>query len=441
MLKNEKGATLIMVMFLITVISIVVIVLLNSYQDEFFFNIREENRIKAYYIAKSGADIISAAIEASEVDPSELNGKESSPVDLGDGKFSVKTYHTGKTTTVISTGIVKNISQTVFLQIVDGGFNIPNRAVHADEGIDMENGVVDGEIGVNSSKKGAIDLSGNPDIDGDIFVGPEADTEEAVYAPGNWWWNNYGGSVKNLPKEEKYNLPEFPSFPYPPLKGDISLSANDKSSISSNGRYDKIEVLENSKLIIDVNDTDRIIQVKQLSISGNSQILVNQNGSGKLIFYVENKLEMGGSTSINYWLDQYGNIKDTNHNHANNLEVYYDGGEKIDIAGTQTINGSLYANRADIILEGSGSVAGNVLSGKNITIEGGANTTGRVVMAPNGDITLRGGAQVAGSVIGNIVKLQGGARVYYKDELDVDIPGDYDDAFNKTWYNYNPLTP
>jgi Tfp pilus assembly protein PilX len=118
-LRNKKGSALTLVMFVMVLLTILGLTLLTVSLAEAKAAIRQEKKVQAYFIAKSGADAYAKAYMDA---PESVN--TSTPYinqPLGEGHYNVminefKDPVDGKVTDVdiISTGVVGDTQETVF---------------------------------------------------------------------------------------------------------------------------------------------------------------------------------------------------------------------------------------------------------------------------------------------------------------------------------------
>lgn len=178
--------------------------------------------------------------------------------------------------------------------------------------------------------------------------------------------------------------------------------------ISEDGYYDKISVTSNRNLWIDLGGRERILRVKHLDISQGEIRLANTGENGRLIIYVDNTFNIGGSSRVN------GN------GDAKNLIIYYKGSNNVNFGGSQSFVGSFVVGSdnplikaADITLGGSCKFTGTLLSsGNNVTVSGGsADAVRGLIYAPRAHVKIMASAIVTGTVIAKQCSLSGGSNV------------------------------
>ncbi len=434
--KNEEGSSLLIILLLLSVLLFLGTSLSMTSLFQYKTSIREERKLQAQYIAKTGANMVAGAIQNEIINPSDLNNKESSPINLNNGSFIVNVLDNGSSITIISTGTVSNITESITLVLSritgENMFPLLDHAIFADGFLEFEGSPqVNGNLGVNENgldENGnpttAVKLGGDPDINGDIFIGPGG-TADAVVTPGDWW--SFDGIVDNLPEERSYPLPEYPVFP-----DDLNYTSGTylagwypepPYTINSSMWYDKIEV--KSELIINIYDDDIILRAGDFHVTDSGKITVNRYGNGKLKLYVSDDFQLTGSSTIN----NAGSPEDT--------YMYYSG-EEIIVDGTTKFVGSAYIEKADMEIMGSGGITGHITSGGNyVTISGDASANVRAIYAPKADILFNGSGHAKGAVIGKTITMTGGTYVDYDDSMqDMDFAElgfEVTEGYSRTW--------
>lgn len=189
-LYREDGATLVTVLILIIILTTLGISISQISLHQYRNSIRAEKELAAYYIAKSGANAVASAIENSLVKPEDLKGKSSSPTPLSIGQFEVEVQQAGEKIIINSLGKVDNYTRMVMLELskIKGYFPSFDYAAFATGKISMTGSpYVRGNIGTNQSSEGSIDFAaGNPSFEGDMYIGPEGDSETTVKKP-DWY--------------------------------------------------------------------------------------------------------------------------------------------------------------------------------------------------------------------------------------------------------------
>jgi hypothetical protein len=296
-------------------------------------------------------------------------------------------------------------------------------AVFALSSINMTgNSRISGHVGTNSTTTGSVTMTNASRIDSSLSIGPGANPALTVSSPGNVL-----GGIQNLKREMPYEMPQFPEFPAKlSTASNISITTNRITSYSSS-YYDKkyiasITITSGGTAQFATDNVDRVLHVGNLDIT---QGHLNVSGTGTLTIYVENRLTLGSTSTINQ-------TRST----VESLFVYYKGTTALNFEGRTGINGSLFVESADITLtgnstlSGSGGVAGNIISGgKNVTISGNAASLARVIYAPDANFKITGSGVVRGSIVCKTFFSDGDGRV----ETPTNSPA------NKTHPEFPPL--
>jgi|GEM_PF-4261248 hypothetical protein len=228
------------------------------------------------------------------------------------------------------------------------------------------------------------------------------------------WERQIPNVSKNIEYTEKVDYPDvnFPQFPKfeQDIPKTIETKGNKNGILDEDGYYDQITVKSNTNLTIDRNDSDRIIRVKNLNIDQGHVKFADPNGKGKLIIYVEESINFGGSST-------FGNLEQ-----KENVIIHYAGSDSIDFKGSTKFYGSLNVESADINLGGSNAVSGYIFSGgENITVSGAVSIPGQnnneddgvLIYALNSNLSFNGSGSLKGSAIVNNVNLVGNTSIDY----------------------------
>ena len=266
--KYNEGYTLVLAMFVIVIILSFGTVILNITLSEFKQSERYKNSLKAYFLARSGAELAADII----LDPN--NNKimlEENEFALKDGnnnviikKIKVKKINNSSNFLITSTAEAGSnpVSKTVSLQINKN--NLFDNTIFTKADLDISHN--------NSSVSGTIESNGQI-IDPDDKVLEENKTENSnkKYLP-----------VPEIPSETDFNNPN-----------DGSVFNGEK--IASNSYYTKINI-NNDNLILDTtngteNDTDDdkniTIVVEELDVK--KEVIIK--GEGLVKIYIKNKGE------------------------------------------------------------------------------------------------------------------------------------------------------
>ena len=475
--SSERGSAL-----LLTIVVIIILLFLGSSlglltMAESRMAQREEARIQAFYLARSGADAMAEAIikrpailediELTEGHSaiSELND------DLGNGSFQVTlTKIAGNGVLIQSTGNAGKQTSIVSLKLdlePGDGFDFDMAIFAGGEGNDsapairLDNGTINGDIGTNATEAGAVKITGNPTIDGDLYVGPynaEVEIEEwvpRVYSSGEvvlyngvayknqWWtdeqpdtlqgWTLWNPVVETPSSWNKVHslqtidtIKEYPDVVVPtppeglPPRGTLTVEGGVDQEIASDGQYDRIYVTSNRTLTIDLQGGTRRIRVSELHLGPGHIVLKNVGENGKLELYVENSFTATGNSSINVEGSESGD--------HSNLTLVYTGKTPFGGQGASTFHqyrfsGNLIVEQAEVRVGAGSSFAGNILSNGNaIRVNGGATTTDGAIYAPKADFTVSGGPSITGAVICETTSVSGGSTITFDPYVESGFP-------------------
>ncbi len=267
-----------------------------------------------------------------------------------------------------------------------------------------------GNIGTNAVEAGSVDFSWSAEIEGDLWIGPDGDWTKVVTGARPDPAENVTGEIKPLPLAKEYLLPQFPGFPALEGKEDLvaGWQSEDSCVINESGAYGNIDVT--NELTINVGDEDIEVVADNLSVTGSGRILVNRTGSGRLILYVIDGFELANNGKIN----PDGSYDD--------VFLYYAGGEALDFGGSTVWNGSLFAEKADVTLGGSGGMTGPIVTGGNtVNLSGNGQIDAGVFYAPNAVLKVTGSGSIRGVVISRNLELSGSARIRHNDSMDLEF--------------------
>lgn len=297
-----------------------------------------------------------------------------------------------------------------------------NQALHAEHLIhpsgSVDIGCVENSpdclVTINSIEPGAIDVGGSSYIDADLLIGPTGEPSTVVNGA-----ENITGEIATMAQRIDYPMPQFPEYgDENTLPGNSVYDANITLQPSD---YDNKHIPEillergNNTLTFDTGGEDRTLIVGKLYLGGQNQI--NIIGEGKLTVYVDYEVGMIGGSSFN----EGGDI--------NQLMMYYKGNqdvelydETLDFGGNTIFNGSFYAEHANINLQGTAGIQGNVMTGGNVQMRGNAEAISKVIYAPNGTVSTVGNTVIKGSVISNEFTGNGNVQLIYDPDFNAELP-------------------
>ncbi|MBP2027364.1 hypothetical protein J2Z35_001158 [Acetoanaerobium pronyense] len=448
MVVKRKGGSLILVIIIGLFLSILGSAALFLSNSEAIRTTRQIEKMKAYYAARAGADAMADWMIGKTISQvKDYVDKNTDWQQLGDEDglefriFINQNKSNSSVLNIISEGKYNNIKQKVVLtyEAVNeaqeylfemAAFSEQGVYIDGSSSITFSNTIKGTALITNSISDNSVELSGNPRINGDVYIGKDGNTQNVIKTPNT----NYITGDKNVLKENKtYILPLFPVFDDSiPQRNPINLSGNKSSTVNQDGYYQEISIKGNNKLTIDTGTTGTIrkIRVRNLNIEQGHIDLI---GNGKLELYIDDSLTLLGGSSIN---------KSPNNNQlsTNNkkLTIYYGGASKPSLGGNIRIEGSIYIKTAELEIGGSNSITGSIISGGNkIEVKGAASTV-QAVYAPNASVELSGSGELTGSVIAKHLKLTGNTHIRYfqikTEDFPFEIPGAGSGYTLNYWY-------
>ncbi len=401
---------------------------------------------QAFYYAKSGVEL---AVGLLAENPDRLatvgqtehfygslsNGATFGDEETDDYNIGVEIERTGDGYIVRSTGIVRTgdgdgaqsaanalgftISRNVLLAGGGagpggggggGGTGAP-LALFSLGGITLEgSAAINGNVGTNSNQANRVSFEWSPMISGDLYVGYDTpDPVTAVVDPPSKWWNmseHITGTIARLPSFRNYPLPIFPAFPTNLTARDLLTTTKEDKIIPADGSYTKISIVSNRRVYVDLAGGTRILRVGDLDIQQGQLVLQNAGAAGKLIIYVDNKLTLAGSSTIN----QGGNPAQ--------CVIYYKGTNAVNFSGSTNSDASLFIQNANLTIGGSGGVTGDIISGgPTVNISGAAEAHVRVLYAPNAALNVTGSGNLSGTAVAKTALLSGSGRITASESL------------------------
>ena len=422
--KHNQGSAIVLTLLIFTVLLIFSSFTITFMVNENKQSIYQENKTQAYYIARSGAIAVEAAImKMNQQEVNKLNSElDKGTVIVDNEDYKVKLTKEEDRLIITSIGKVNNAEQQVEkvmkVESIGSEINIEH-SIYSLGTINISNGTVVGDIAANHS----ITIPrGNPSIKGDIYILEG----QSFTSPGKWKenWNKAGYTVKELEGESNYESFKFPTFSQNNSKTDFRLSGNDTATIYESGDYNNFTIESNTKLYIDASNKDISLNMNNFNLT-NGQIIIK--GNNKVTFY-SNQMSIGSGSTINYYEEK----KDKNKvelvvgGDSKQVDIYYKGINKLEIGGSQKIRGNLYIEKAPLTITGSGSVVGNVYSnGGDIELSGSGDIAKGLLYAPNSNVSFTGSGKVNGALIGKSINISGAGTVIYDSSYmaKVSIPG------------------
>ncbi len=366
-IKDQKGYALPLILVIVLALTLLGIALFTYFMSETRQVSITEEKIKAHYLARTGAHAVASyMIENPEdilplIDSDESNLVNHQNLDSGEfeGEIEIEVYGDFFNEIFVrSIGTVGNTSQTVIASVHNVWVNFPlfGLDLYKTGGGEGSGSVTGGDIVYVSSIEESVKQMLEED-------------REAVQMDRNF------EDVQLPCKDEDSDF--YGSCPdYPGADNDYDGENYDDGIIDVDRRYGLVESKQDQELVIEAeNGGDLILKADKLKLhnrdmtvnlddnniaivvdefeGGNNDIIVN--GKGYLMIYVKERFESDGNFELDYKAEE---ADDT----IVNIFVL-DGGE-FDLGGTTTFEGAIYAPNADVYLGGNTKVLGWVIADK-----------------------------------------------------------------------------
>ncbi|MFW6035242.1 MAG: DUF7305 domain-containing protein [Halothermotrichaceae bacterium] len=417
--REEGGWTLIGVLAIILVLSILGTALFYTVSSTYSLTDVKVQKKRAYYNATAGIRAITHWVNQGN-DINKILGKETS-ISHNGMDFDLMVEDVGGEVKLTSIGKHGNFEEkvTVKLEKEENPYaDIFDRAINGLEELKEVGGsIVDGDVFIDSSDDGAISLDGGSRLEGEVALPSGSNPNDVIDIPS--WTDPSGVGISRIYNDTftEFLMPDYPDFNEwtLPYKGDANYGWSDPPPphppITSSGHYDELVVKE--ELNINVGNDDVVIRASDLTVKDDGKINVNVNGSGKLVLLVEDEFNLEGEGKI---LTNDSN-PDTDKDWKN-VNMYYSGSDKLSFIGDTRYEGSVFAENANIDVNGSGGIIGNILTnGDEVNLLGDADANSRGIIGPNATFTFNGSGKSRGTLYGRKFDLAGGAEVTYDNSM------------------------
>mgnify|MGYP006280030863 CR=1 FL=1 len=336
--KGEKGYALITVIITMVVLFALGSVLLNVVLGEFKKVETEKRRLQAYYVARSGAELVADSIIKDKIDAGNVVDTTTDLVNLGEGSFQAEVTKDGTNLLIESEGTVGDYTRKVALKLTSNAGSLFEDAIFAANNITIE---------------------GTAEIDGDISLKGDSSKLDIT----NWDLSYLNGDINfNV---DKY-LPDA-DVPSGITDGGTLLKVEDGTeSINSSIHYDEVKIEGSSSVIQFVLGSDDVVlSTNMLKNEDGGTIDISTTtaftGDARAIIFTE---ELKGET-----------LAVTNNAEPEQfiIVVYGDSSDSSTIkleTGT-TFKGGLYAPNKTIIIEDNVTIEGSLVA-DNFVIEDGS---------------------------------------------------------------------
>ena len=379
----SKGFVLPLVLIFMTVFSVFSItftqVLINTNR-----NIREQvDFTKAYYIARSGADIGRQLVASGETSWATFTGS------LDSGAFHVSLEENNL---IVSDATFNGVAAQARIGFVPGA-GAPNIALYAAQTLDMGGGAtIHGDVGIAEGSN--ISGSNNTTINGNLYYETgEIDTGELSSAVVQ-------GQIINEPVSPP-TIPEFPQLPSNLTdRGNLSLTKND-GQIIIDGSYSKIEVANKMTLSIYTGLEGNVleIEVDEFLVDNGASVVIS--GAGALRLTVKKTCTIGGGnfTAEHPELFSLRFLNEDSTEFSFTANSSDDGG----------FPGSIFLDQGTMKLNG-GQINGSVICGDNVS-EVSLNGVFTGINLYVSEATVKIGADITGTVYGKNLDLIGNVEI------------------------------
>lgn len=419
LIKDETGIALPLVIFVVLALSLLGIILFNYNMAETTQVARDEHRLKAHYLARSGAHAVAQHLidNPDQVEEIISHGGESGEVTvpLGEGeygKFQVLVYKgmdpSGEEEEedivyVESTGIFGNARQKVLVSIKTEGIS----AAMITSDFDITGtafAILDGDVVFINDKSYYDDQ--NQDDDLDIIEGNLEEGYIIDFQP------NLTFEEVILPCADEKSV-FFGPCPVEPLNEhnlDHDLGNSGEITIDRNAYYKSIKAGNQASIEINPTDVDNLLlKVDDMDIrcditvkigGGKVVALVMEDYSNARDFIIQQADDDGGHFLLyvnNFLKDDAGNqrivFKDKEGDEVEYLEnvhinVFVTEHGTFNLQGTKYFEASIYAPNADAILAGNSTIKGWVVT-KYIKFQGGTGLEYSPIVMLDSDMDLK----------------------------------------------------
>ncbi|WP_028309458.1 DUF7305 domain-containing protein [Desulfitibacter alkalitolerans] len=283
--KNEEGIAMIAAILAVLVLTILGFSLWNYSMAETIQTQREEMRMQAYYIARSGAESVANHLVnqpmgplKEEIDDAYPNSVTSSVVDMGNGSFIITATKLDSTSVLIeSVGTVENVTQkvSITLQGFSQNWSLFEHALLAKGKIALgpNSQVTGGSIAtVLSQSDNPIDNKSHNINNDQLLYGVNA-----VFPP------------IEIPDTDEYGNAVVYTF----IPG--TYRPNSNQTINTHTRFNSVDIRGNRIITFDTKGKDLYIFCDgQFSVGGNATI--NVIGGGRTLIYTSS-FDLSGAMS------------------------------------------------------------------------------------------------------------------------------------------------
>ncbi len=344
--KNESGFALPLTLVIVLALTLIGLTLFLFNMTETTQVARDENKMKAHYIARSGAHAVALKLlENQDLDQDLVNSPSSEPVDFADGQFVIEVSMSSDEREIYikSTGTHRGVEQTVVVTLGDRevDFTLYGNTIKVD-------GVAGTISGGDVVYGDSIDMDEEAILDEDAETIPLKREFDPVVPPCEDEDSDFYG-VCPLDSSDPFEgeiITEHSQYEEIVLDGDHKeLNIETENSEDLLVKADRID-LKNNDMNVTLDNNTVAIVVDDFRSTGNSEVFIK--GEGFLMFYVRNYT--GGGTF------QHASDADVN------VNILVMEGGKFDLGGTPNFEGVIYGPQADTLLLGNSSLTGWIIA-------------------------------------------------------------------------------
>lgn len=280
--------------------------------------------------------------------------------------------------------------------------------------IEIKNGTILGNVVTDANGSGTVKVDWGGKIEGDLMLGAGADIETAFVYPAQSKKSAHVGEIMVQNSNLYFPMPVFPEiFPEPSNKQDSEFYTGDSGvkTLQNSGWYSAFNV--KAPLLMIVGDEDIVIRTKKLILANPGHIVIERQGKGRVFFYVEEQIILGGGGSLNWYSDI--NQMTTESGDPFSVFIFYMGTNKLDLGNDAKLNATLFLKDQPFKVTGGASTIGNLITNTtdNIEISNEAKLNAGVLFIPHARLEISGGAELTGSVISKEIQMKGNAYLKF----------------------------
>jgi len=309
---REKGSVLVLVMLSVVALFVLGTVLAGTGSTEVKETARQEDKMQAYYLARSGAEAVASCIVREPENAEKISGMGfSDPVKLGGGTFEVKVEPlSDRELLITSTGKCSRMTETVTLTMVKANVSVEalfDRVIFSNSNLDISH--------TNAHVYGDVESRGE-------IIG---DPEEGFQA--------YPGSDRIYPS---------PTFPEDilPAGNNIIVGNNEIECIASVQYYKTIDVAPNGTLKVFTGGEDVRVVAEAVYLKGKLEV----EGGGRLLLFVCNYAELQTPHADTEPPEEEGAGKSS-------LIVFMQDNSTATIIANASFHGYIYGPKATVIMQ------------------------------------------------------------------------------------------